>query len=219
MTRRQRIVMMVFMLAVATVASFTLARRYRARAIAPIARSALRAPSPARWNGAASTEPNVADGESEGPLRPASPPSRPQYKPRPPGEWDGMLIDLAVRPPCLEIACGMARACIEGLCSACQRDDQCLDGEGCVLDHCVKAERIQCRSTRQCGSNAFCVLTGYSSDVRGNADMSARCISRASGGSKARTVPLPASEGDLGARADKGFDDEIRRAQAASVSN
>jgi hypothetical protein len=140
------------------------------------------------------------------------PPRTPSYKARPQGEWQGMLVDLAVQPPCLDSSpCGLARACIQGVCTACSVDSDCAAGESCVLDHCVKNERVQCRSTKDCSDEGTCILSGYSSDPRGNSDMSSRCIARL-GGSNKSSVKLPAV-GDNTQR-QVLFDDERSRARA-----
>jgi hypothetical protein len=141
----------------------------------------------------------------------------PQYKERQPGEWDGMLVDMTVQPGCVaEMPCGLARACVEGKCVACESDSDCRPGEGCVLDHCLIATKIQCRSSKQCSSTAKCVLSGYSGDVRGNADMISRCVSPTdSFGNKLAARPTPpfgAPESE--SSRNKGFADEIRRARA-----
>jgi hypothetical protein len=106
-------------------------------------------------------------------LPPAPPP---QYHPRDPAEWQGMLVNMAMRPTCENSAlCGLATACIENRCGPCEADGDCGRGEVCVLDHCVKKDHVTCRRRADCQSDALCVLTGYSSDPRGNADMKALC--------------------------------------------
>jgi hypothetical protein len=56
-------------------------------------------------------------------------------------------------------------------------DSQCAAGEGCVLDHCVRSERIGCRRASECAGDALCVLSGYTGGTaRGNEDMSAYCL-------------------------------------------
>lgn len=72
-------------------------------------------------------------------------PKPPRYKPRPLGEWDGMLVDLETQPPCEDSAhCGLARACKGGRCVACEADSDCESGAACVLDHCVAAQQVRC---------------------------------------------------------------------------
>jgi hypothetical protein len=145
----------------------------------------------------------------------------PSYKPRPPGEWQGMLVDLAVSPPCLEGFCGMARACVNGACTACNRDDECLTGEVCVLDHCLHADHVRCRSSRECRGDEVCMLSGYSHDGRANADMQSYCLDPRQIGVKPR---LPARPSDpppgVGGRDGGGrhrprtpAEDELRRAR------
>jgi len=105
-----------------------------------------------------------------------------EYYPRPPEEWQGMLVDLSVASTCDEtIHCGLAQVCRDGRCLPCRKDEECESGSVCVLDHCVAEERVSCRLRRDCGGRAACVLSGYSSDPRGNADLRAFCVSRESG--------------------------------------
>jgi hypothetical protein len=87
-----------------------------------------------------------------------------------------MLIDMGVRALCdTSSRCGLAMACDEGKCGPCTEDAGCAEGEACVLDHCVRQEHAECHSWRDCQSGALCVLSGYSSDPRGNRDMRAQC--------------------------------------------
>jgi hypothetical protein len=98
------------------------------------------------------------------------------YKQRPPGEWEGMLVDLTKAPPCERSSdCQMALACVNGHCTACESASTCAAGETCVLDHCVLSELVACRSTRDCGERGRCLLSGYSNDLRGNGEMHAVC--------------------------------------------
>jgi hypothetical protein len=102
--------------------------------------------------------------------------------PRPAEEWHGMLVDLAVATTCDEtIHCGLALVCRGGTCLPCERDGECEAGMACVLDHCVAKERVSCRLRKECGEKAACILSGYSSDPRGNGDMRAYCLPHASG--------------------------------------
>jgi hypothetical protein len=54
-------------------------------------------------------------------------------------------------------------------------------GESCVLDHCIRSELADCRTRRDCRNDELCVLSGYSSDPRGNARMRAECLAPAGG--------------------------------------
>jgi hypothetical protein len=105
------------------------------------------------------------------------------FFPRDPGEWQGMLIDSSVQPPCeLSEYCGLARACVDGLCTRCTADSQCAQGEGCVLDHCVRQELIGCQRAADCGSGGLCLLSGYTGGTaRGNEDMRAYCSGNGGG--------------------------------------
>jgi hypothetical protein len=72
----------------------------------------------------------------------------------------------------------MARACVDGRCVGCREDGDCLAGEMCVLDHCIRDENVGCLSRHDCaeGAEATCVLSGITSlDPRGNADMRSYC--------------------------------------------
>lgn len=54
----------------------------------------------------------------------------PRWHPRPPGEWDGMRVNLNLTPPCEASAlCGLARACKGGKCMPCEAD---VAGSGTV---------------------------------------------------------------------------------------
>ena len=100
------------------------------------------------------------------------------YHPRNKSEWQGMLVDMSNRALCKGArSCGLAAACLDGQCGPCETDGQCGDGERCVLDHCVLAPNVHCRSHTDCSSaGARCELSGYSSDPRGNADLRADCL-------------------------------------------
>jgi hypothetical protein len=149
------------------------------------------------------------------------PPPLPRYKERAAGEWDGMLVDLATTPPCESTAgCGLARACLKGICTACTVDAECGSDEGCVRDHCVLRSRIGCRRNSDCGVGNTCMLSGYSPDPRGNHDMGALCVSPQSGSGKAElmkkqaTVDDPAESGRQVA-----FKDELARARTAFIGS
>ena len=102
---------------------------------------------------------------------------RPVYHPRDPEEWQGMRVDLSLTPLCEDSEhCGLARACLDGRCVACTTDSDCGGEEACVLEHCVQATRMGCRSRRDCPSGERCVLTGYGTGVRGNEGMASTCL-------------------------------------------
>jgi hypothetical protein len=112
----------------------------------------------------------------------------PRWAPRAPGEWDGMRVNLNVTPPCDSSAiCGLGRACKAGRCSACENDTDCTRSEGCVLEHCIRKELIECRHASDCGGKKLCVFSGYSSLPRGNEGMRAYCLDPESG------TPMPPS--------------------------
>lgn len=106
----------------------------------------------------------------------------PTYHPRAPKEWQGMLVNTSLQAECGTAShCGLAMACLSGRCGPCMLDGDCAAGERCVLDHCVKAGNVACRSRADCGGEALCVLTGYSPDPRGNEEMRANCLSTTGG--------------------------------------
>jgi hypothetical protein len=107
----------------------------------------------------------------------------PVYHPRDKDEWQGMLVNMSMRAMCeASEQCGLAAACINQLCSPCRTDGECAKGELCVLDHCLLAKNVSCRSRRDCsGEEVRCILSGYSSDPRNNAELLAACKEAAGG--------------------------------------
>jgi hypothetical protein len=101
-----------------------------------------------------------------------------------------MLVNVDAFPPCESSAgCGLGRACRQGKCEACVQDNDCAQGEACVLDHCVVRALAACRGRADCAAGQLCVLSGYSNQARGNEDMRAYCLDPASG---TGSVPGPA---------------------------
>ena len=95
---------------------------------------------------------------------------------RPEAEWQGMLVDLSMQAICdTEDSCGLAMSCRDNQCGPCRFDDDCPARESCVLDHCVPTRNVGCSGAFDCASGELCVLSGYSPDPRGNADMHAFC--------------------------------------------
>jgi hypothetical protein len=129
------------------------------------------------------TPPNPSEGAVPStqipPARVAAPA---QLVARPASEWQGMLIDLSVRPYCEKSdQCGMARACRGNACINCVADGDCAGGEVCVLDQCVVQSLAACRRAADCKSGELCVLSEYSADPRGNTGMRAFCQSSRGG--------------------------------------
>lgn len=93
------------------------------------------------------------------------------------GEWQGMPPDrIHSMPWTPEMPCGMALAFVDGFCLPCLRDGECLQGEQCVLNHCVPAKAVECRVRADCKQGQLCTLTGYTGgDPRANSDMRAVC--------------------------------------------
>jgi len=83
-------------------------------------------------------------------------------------------------------------ACVDDACAPCEGDSQCEAGEACILNHCVPHERVACRRRADCTEGGLCLLSGYSSGVRGNEDMHAYCA--ASSGPSERGLVEQASE-------------------------
>lgn len=100
----------------------------------------------------------------------------PAFRERDSREWQGMLVRLDQRALCdTSIRCGLAAACISGLCGPCENDEQCGAGEVCVLDHCLLRANVGCRGRRECAASESCVMSGYSPDARGNLKLKSRC--------------------------------------------
>lgn len=103
-----------------------------------------------------------------------------QFHPRAEGEWQGMLVDVAVRPPCESTqSCQVSLACVAGTCGPCGSDAGCAAGEGCVLDHCLLRSHTDCRSARDCPAGELCMIVSDGSDalrdVRGNLFLRSLC--------------------------------------------
>jgi hypothetical protein len=115
--------------------------------------------------------------------------------PRPAHEWQGMRVDLSQRQYCEASSyCGFALACLgDQQCGPCQRDDQCAAGEACVLDHCVVAANVGCRTRADCagaGDDAMCVLSGLTGgEPRGNGEMRSFCRSSSGGTPQDESAP------------------------------
>jgi hypothetical protein len=145
------------------------------------------------------------------PDMPADPDSiLPRFAPRDPAEWQGMLVDVSRPALCGgAAACGLGLACIDHQCLPCSADDQCLGGEACVLDHCLPAAQVACRSHRDCpGAHDLCVLSGYSTDLRGTSATTATCLAPEGGREQSPASappdrpgspapPVPVRPGDL----------------------
>lgn len=100
----------------------------------------------------------------------------PSFAPRDASEWQGMLVNMAFQALCdVSERCGLAMACHEGKCGPCSLDDDCGTGENCVLQHCLLASQVTCRSQRECPLEEVCMLSGISEDVRGNREMRSFC--------------------------------------------
>lgn len=101
---------------------------------------------------------------------------------RPLDEWQGMRVSINEYADCSENGvCGLALACIDGRCEPCKAESDCIIGESCVLDHCVPERNVECSSRRDCPDEELCVLSGYSTDARGNSTMTATCLNPRSG--------------------------------------
>lgn len=119
-----------------------------------------------------------ADSAPQCPPTCAEEPEPEEYFPRDPNEWQGMRIDTSIRIACETSAtCGLARACVDDICTACTEDSQCSPGELCALDHCIPADLVECRSYTDCPNGQLCILSGYTGGTaRGNEDTRAYCL-------------------------------------------
>lgn len=143
-----------------------------------------------------SSAPVAVERAAEEPKAPRQPTEReralgpPRWQPRPKGDWQGMLVNLNVQPPCDGPAlCGMALACKNGRCGPCEFDAECGPGESCVLDHCLRSANVSCHHTADCQPRSTCILSGYSGGARGNAEMRAYCLALESGASRSSPPP------------------------------
>ncbi len=138
----------------------------------------------------AEMEPAETLAQAPAPAAEEKPPEvlRPRLHPRDPKEWQGMLVDVAHPQWCEQTQqCGMALTCRNSQCLPCSSASDCGSGEDCVLDHCVKQDKVECRRNAECGGpSKACILSGYSAGPRGNETMKAYCLDTASG--QAQTV-------------------------------
>jgi hypothetical protein len=146
---------------------------------APVATPAAPSVAAPAWPGAAAAAPPVPGQTAVSPP-PSEPwmqqPDPPSIIARPEGEWEGMPIDRARQAQCETTAsCSLARSCRGGRCGACEQSGDCLSNEGCVLQHCVRANKIGCRSRHDCARGELCILSDYSEGPRGNEDMRSFC--------------------------------------------
>ena len=101
-----------------------------------------------------------------------------EYFGRDPKEWQGYLVQRDRRAHCAESQyCSLALACRDdGICGPCTEDAHCRPGERCVLDHCLIADRVGCRSRADC-PDGLCVFEDSGrSTFRGNEELSSRCL-------------------------------------------
>lgn len=111
-------------------------------------------------------------------------------------EWQGMRVVPGTLPWCdRPDGCGLALACVDGRCAPCEEDDECAAGEVCAVQHCVRQQLANCTTVRECGPRELCVLSGYSSDARGNLEMTAECLDITGG--RRQTEELFKTERDL----------------------
>lgn len=122
----------------------------------------------------------------------------PRWHPRPSEEWQGMLVNTNVKPPCdSSEGCGSALACKQGVCVACQLDADCGRAELCVLDHCLRKELAECHRAADCPRGNVCYLTGLSATLRGNDAMAAKCVNPMSGSTRQPPGPADAPPRDM----------------------
>jgi len=136
-------------------------------------------PSPpaSSWEG---TEQDA--GVPSDPYANAKQPVQRRFHPRAEGEWQGMRVRLDRQPICAGgQSCGLALACKDSRCGPCLSDDECAEGEVCVLDHCVLEDAVGCTSRQDCEDGSLCALSGYTAGLRGNEDMRAFCLATSGG--------------------------------------
>jgi hypothetical protein len=144
--------------------------------------------------------------------------AQPRWQPRRPSEWQGMLVNLNLAPPCDSTShCGLARICKGGKCLPCEQDGDCMADEECVLDHCIRRALATCRGRADCGPRAVCLLSGYSSGHRGNEDMRSLCVDPMSGAKSAPSSPQAIPQVDE--RKSLPNDDLIDQARRAAESD
>lgn len=117
------------------------------------------------------------DGNSGGGTCVEEAPGEDCYHPRDPAEWQGALVDVCLQIECVDF-CGLRLACVDGVCGACERDDQCLTGEVCVLDQCILDEQAECRSQADCDPGVVCLFVDEDdtpAEPRGNLGTWAIC--------------------------------------------
>ncbi len=102
------------------------------------------------------------------------------YSSRPDDEWQGMPVDETRETAAChsKIGCGLGLACVGGRCVGCAYDDDCMEGEQCVLQHCLKQELVTCVGRADCEAGEKCILSGVSAGPRGNETMSSSCLSK-----------------------------------------
>ena len=113
---------------------------------------------------------------------------QPIFYPRDPREWQGRLVDLSMQAICGDTGfCGRAMACLPaGKCGPCRLDRDCLTGERCVLDHCLKSAQVRCTRRANCKRPAnkldrnkdYCLIRNdgkSDDDARGNSSLWAVC--------------------------------------------
>src|SRR5690606_14448745 len=91
----------------------------------------------------------------------------------------GMLQEPGEVWPCPEhaIGCGMARACVDDLCTPCIADGECLASELCVLGVCLVQELVGCQSSADCLQGEVCMMSGFTPlDDRNNRDLKSKCV-------------------------------------------
>lgn len=107
--------------------------------------------------------------------------------PRDSTEWQGMLIEPSTLQEECDgpTSCGMAMACKNRRCLPCKEDTDCAFGESCAIQHCVLTSKTDCRSRSDCSDpEDVCALSGYSSDPRGNSQMTATCLGKSGGAAR-----------------------------------
>lgn len=115
------------------------------------------------------------------------------FHPRPAEKWQGALVPNApsAMPECdTSDRCGLALACRDGLCGACLGDDDCAEGERCVLDHCLQANNVECTTRKDCAEQEVCLFRDEDSPgPRNNQNLRSVCWSREHPGMEQPAMP------------------------------
>jgi hypothetical protein len=101
-----------------------------------------------------------------------------EFHPRAADEFQGRRISLDGAICERSATCGMAKACIDGMCGPCSEDSDCEIGEVCVLQNCLLRENVSCRFRAECPDpeQQLCIFNEDDSPgARANSTLRAFC--------------------------------------------